>query len=57
MSIEVPYELKSVPVFDLQVERLEVGALVSIRGIGRIKIIKFVQVSNKRTGLEYDIRS
>ncbi|KAK9929679.1 hypothetical protein M0R45_026768 [Rubus argutus] len=30
-------------VFIENVERLEVGALVSIRGIGRIKIIKFVQ--------------
>ncbi|OVA06126.1 hypothetical protein BVC80_1639g11 [Macleaya cordata] len=26
------------------VERLEIGALVSIRGIGRVKIVKFVQL-------------
>ncbi|KAM1738293.1 hypothetical protein ACFX11_014131 [Malus domestica] len=30
-------------VFIENVERLEVGALVSIRGIGRVKIVKFVQ--------------
>ncbi|CAN6580616.1 unnamed protein product [Malus baccata var. baccata] len=30
-------------VFIEHVERLEVGALVSIRGIGRVKIVKFVQ--------------
>ncbi|KAB2622766.1 hypothetical protein D8674_024948 [Pyrus ussuriensis x Pyrus communis] len=30
-------------VFIENVERLEVGALVSIRGIGRVKVVKFVQ--------------
>ena len=31
----------------LQVERLEVGALVTIRGIGRVKIIELLQASDK----------
>ena len=30
---------------DFQVERLDVGALITIRGIGRVKIIKFFQVN------------
>lgn len=29
----------------VQVERLDLGALVSIRGVGRVKIVKIVQVS------------
>ena len=28
----------------VQVEQLDVGALVFIRGIGRVKIVKFAQV-------------
>ena len=31
-----------------QVDRLDVGALVSIRGIGRVKIIEFVQVNTQK---------
>lgn len=30
----------------MQVEKLEIGALVSIRGVGRAKILKFEQVSS-----------
>ncbi|KAM1075079.1 hypothetical protein ACFX1X_020253 [Malus domestica] len=36
-------------VFIENVERLEVGALVSIRGIGRVIIVKFVQVRTQNT--------
>lgn len=35
----------SIPVTAFQVERLDVGAFVSIRGIGRVKIVQFVQVN------------
>lgn len=35
----------------LQVERLEVGALVSIRGVGRTKIVKFIQARNKNCAI------
>lgn len=31
----------------VQVERLEIGALVSIRGIGRVTIVKFIEVSQQ----------
>lgn len=32
----------------MQVKRLEVGALVSIRGIGRVKIMEFAEASTQR---------
>lgn len=32
--------------FFFQVEQLKIGALVSIRGVGRVKVIKFEQVSS-----------
>ncbi|ONI35807.1 hypothetical protein PRUPE_1G555700 [Prunus persica] len=49
-EVLVPSESKTLHLYEArylglleEVERLEVGALVSIRGIGRVKIVKFVQ--------------